>query len=147
MLTCPADLVLRGDSQEVKPYCPFHITGGMSHSYRCFSAKEQPPRSSHFILVVHTTGGVIPGYRLLRHSGQTSIYLHSPYVAVLHRKMTKSQPYTVEPQLSEPNGRHTIRLDNLCVWIDEGYRNSPSIGYQVGDNRRYIVLCATFTRG
>ena len=27
---------------------------------------------------------------------------------------------TVEPQLSEPNGRHSIGLDNRGVWIDEG---------------------------
>ena len=30
----------------------------------------------------------------LQHSGEMSIYLHSPYVTVLHRKMTESQPYT-----------------------------------------------------
>ena len=42
--------------------------------------------------------------------------------------------YTVEPQLSEPHGRHTIRPDNRGVWIDEGNRNSRSMGYRVGDN-------------
>ena len=31
---------------------------------------------------------------------------------------------TVEPQLSEPNGRHTIGLDIRGVRIDEGNRNS-----------------------
>ena len=41
---------------------------------------------------------------------------------------------TVEPQLSEPHGRHTIRSDNRGVQIDEGNRNSPSMGYRVGDN-------------
>ena len=41
---------------------------------------------------------------------------------------------TVEPQLSEPSGRHTIRPDNRGVRIDEGNRNSPSVGYRVGDN-------------
>ena len=41
---------------------------------------------------------------------------------------------TVEPQLSEPKGRHTIGLDNRGVWSDEGNRNSQSMGYQVGDN-------------
>ena len=34
----------------------------MSHGYRCSSAPEVPPRSPHFIPVVHTTGGVIHGY-------------------------------------------------------------------------------------
>ena len=42
--------------------------------------------------------------------------------------------YTVEPQLSEPHGRHPIRSDNRGVRIDEGNRNSPSMGYRVGDN-------------
>ena len=42
--------------------------------------------------------------------------------------------YTVEPRLSEPSGRHTIRPDNRGVRIDEGNRNSTSIGYRVGDN-------------
>ena len=37
---------------------------------------------------------------------------------------------TVEPHLSEPHGRHTIRPDNQGVWIDEGNRNSRSMGYQ-----------------
>ena len=41
---------------------------------------------------------------------------------------------TVEPQLSEPHGRHTIRPDNRGVRIDEGNRNSRSMGYRVGDN-------------
>ena len=41
---------------------------------------------------------------------------------------------TVEPQLSEPHGRHTIRSDNRGVRIDDGSRNSPSMGYRVGDN-------------
>ena len=42
--------------------------------------------------------------------------------------------YTVEPRLSEPYGRHTIRPDNRGVRIDEGSRNSRSMGYRVGDN-------------
>ena len=42
--------------------------------------------------------------------------------------------YTVEPQLSEPNGRHTIRSDNRGVRIDERSRNSRSMGYRVGHN-------------
>ena len=42
--------------------------------------------------------------------------------------------HTVEPELSEPSGRHTIRPDNRGVRIDEGNRNSASIGYRVGDN-------------
>ena len=46
---------------------------------------------------------------------------------------------TVEPQLSEPHGRQTIRSDNRGVRIDEGNQNSPSMGYRVGDNRR--ILC------
>ena len=41
---------------------------------------------------------------------------------------------TVEPQLSEPHGRHTIWPDNRGVRIDEGSRNSRSMGYRVGDN-------------
>ena len=41
---------------------------------------------------------------------------------------------TVEPHLSEPHGRHTIRPDNRGVQIDEGNRNSRSMGYRVGDN-------------
>ena len=41
---------------------------------------------------------------------------------------------TVEPQLSKPYGRHTIRPDNRGVRIDEGNRNSRSMGYRVGDN-------------
>ena len=41
---------------------------------------------------------------------------------------------TVEPRLSEPYGRHTIRPDNRGVRIDEGSRNSWSMGYRVGDN-------------
>ena len=41
---------------------------------------------------------------------------------------------TVEPQLSEPHGRHIIRPDNRGVRIDEGNRNSRSMGYPVGDN-------------
>ena len=47
---------------------------------------------------------------------------------------------TVEPQLSEPSGRHTIRPDNRGVRIDEGNGNSPSVGYRVGDNLRNIDL-------
>ena len=45
-----------------------------------------------------------------------------------------AEQHTVEPRLSEPSGRHTIRPDNRGVRIDEGNRNSPSIGYRVGDN-------------
>ena len=41
---------------------------------------------------------------------------------------------TVEPQLSEHHGRHTIRSDNRGVRIDEGNRNLLSVGYRVGDN-------------
>ena len=41
---------------------------------------------------------------------------------------------TVKPQLSEPNGRHIIRSDKRGVRIDEGNRNSRSMGYRVGDN-------------
>ena len=64
---------------------------------------EPPPRSFHFIRVVHTTSGVSHGcrdlpkcpcsstticdlYASLCHSGEMSMYLHSPYVAVLHQK-------------------------------------------------------------
>ena len=43
-------------------------------------------------------------------------------------------PSTVEPQLSEHHGRHTIRSDNRGVRIDEGNRNLLSVGYRVGDN-------------
>ena len=43
-------------------------------------------------------------------------------------------PVTVELQLSEPHGRSTIRPDNRGVRIDEGNRNSRSMGYRVGDN-------------
>ena len=42
--------------------------------------------------------------------------------------------HTVEPQLSEHHGRHTIRSDNRGVRIDEGNRNLLSVGYRVGDN-------------
>ena len=42
--------------------------------------------------------------------------------------------HTVEPHLSEPHGRHTIRPDNRGVRIDEGNRNSRCMGYRVGDN-------------
>ena len=69
---------------------------------------EPPPRSAHFVQIVHTRGGVIRGYmRLVKrpcpsttirdlyatlcHSDETSMYLHSPYVAVLHQKTTESQ--------------------------------------------------------
>ena len=45
-----------------------------------------------------------------------------------------------EPQLSEPHGRHTIRPDNRGVRIDEGNRNSRSMGYRVGDNQRIVVF-------
>ena len=39
-------------------------------------------------------------YVTLCHIGETSMYLHMPYVAVLHRNMTESQPYIHgEPQL------------------------------------------------
>ena len=55
--------------------------------------------------------------------------------------------YTVEPQLSEPNGRHTIGSDNRGIQMDEGNRNLPYMGYQVGDNRRKIVLCIKYRRG
>ena len=41
---------------------------------------------------------------------------------------------TVKSQLSELHGRHTIVSDNRGVRIDEENRNSPSMGYQVGDN-------------
>ena len=41
---------------------------------------------------------------------------------------------TVKPQLSEPIGRHTIRSDKRGVRIDDGNRNSRSMGYRVGDN-------------
>ena len=47
---------------------------------------------------------------------------------------TEIASHTVEPRLSEPHGRHTIRPDNRGVRIDEGNRNSPSMGYRVGDN-------------
>ena len=41
---------------------------------------------------------------------------------------------TVEPRLSQPHGRHTIRPDNRGVRIDKGSLNSRSMGYRVGDN-------------
>ena len=41
---------------------------------------------------------------------------------------------TVQDQLSEHNGGHTIRSDNQGVQIDEETRNSLPTGYQVGDN-------------
>ena len=50
------------------------------------------------------------------------------------RLETKHFLNTVEPRLSEPSGRRTIRPDSRGVRIDEGNRNSPSIGYRVGDN-------------
>ena len=73
----------------------------MFHGYRCSSLVESPPRSPHYIQVVHATGGVAGGYRRLAkcscpltsvrdsyatlcHGGQLSMYLHSPYVTVLH---------------------------------------------------------------
>ena len=46
----------------------------------------------------------------------------------------KRKLYTVKPQLSEANGRHTIGSDNRGVQIGEGNPNLPSMGYQVGDN-------------
>ena len=49
-------------------------------------------------------------------------------------KSCVEEPYTVEPQLSEPNGRHTIQSDKRRVRIDEGNLNSRSMGYRVGDN-------------
>ena len=52
------------------------------------------------------------------------------YTYVLHATCAN----TVEPQLSEPNGRYTIRSDKRGVRIDEGNRNSRSMGYRVGDN-------------
>ena len=41
---------------------------------------------------------------------------------------------SVEPQLSEPNERHTIGMDRRVVRIVEGTRNAPSMSYQVGNN-------------
>ena len=53
----------------------------------------------------------------------------------IFRKIAKHKnAYTVEPQLSEPHGRHTIWPDNRGVRIDEGNRNSRYVGYRVGDN-------------
>ena len=46
----------------------------------------------------------------------------------------QSFAYTVEPQLSELYGRQTTGSDNQGVRIDEGTQNSPSMGYQVGNN-------------
>ena len=37
----------------------------MSHGYRYSSAAEPPPRSPHFVRVVHTIGGEIGSYRCL----------------------------------------------------------------------------------
>ena len=50
-------------------------------------------------------------------------------IVTLFRKIN-----TVEPRLSEPYGRHTIRPDNRGVRMDEGSLNSRSMGYRVGDN-------------
>ena len=57
-------------------------------------------------------------------------YLHTYYIYFLLHKTA----YTVESRLSELIGKHTIRSDNRGVQIDEGTKNSPSMGYQVGDN-------------
>ena len=51
--------------------------------------------------------------------------------AILFRTINQN---TVEPQLSEPNGRHTIWSNKRGVQIDEGNRNSLSVVYQMGDN-------------
>ena len=52
----------------------------------------------------------------------------------IHTSCYVSLTPTVEPQLSEPHGRHTIWPDNRGVRIDEGNRNSWVMGYRVGDN-------------
>ena len=78
---------------------------------------ELPPRSPHFVRVVHTTGGqplighgvlTINNSRMavlktlvtvkrpsltLTHLQRNVQYLNSPYAAVLHQKTTESQPY------------------------------------------------------
>ena len=56
------------------------------------------------------------------------------YRFVITDKIGNDNFNTVEPRLSEPHGRHTIRPDNRGVRIDEGNRNSRSMGYRVGDN-------------
>ena len=87
-----------------------HTTSDTSHGYRCSSAAEPPTRSPHFFLAVHITGGVIhdsrhlakcpcpsttiqDSYAILCHSGETFMYLHLPYVTILHHKTTESQRY------------------------------------------------------
>ena len=58
-----------------------HTTGGIIHSYRHLAKRPCP---------LTTVQG---SYAALRHSGETPIYFHLPDVAVLHQKMTESQPY------------------------------------------------------
>ena len=53
---------------------------------------------------------------------------------VFKLKLKEIKIITVEPQLSEPHGRRTIRSDNQGVQIDDESRNSPCMGYRVGDN-------------
>ena len=55
------------------------------------------------------------------------ISFSSPLLLILRREITTAAValllYTVQPQLSEPHGRHTIRSDNRGVRIDEGSLN------------------------
>ena len=112
-------------------HCTGHITTG--------SWKGRGNQYIQFVRVLYyklpTNGKQLPAFPLeavpgsnpgLR-GGKRECY-HSATVAPSHIS------YTAEPQLSEPNGRHTIRSDNEGVQIDEVNRNSPSMGYQVDNN-------------
>ena len=61
------------------------------------------------------------------------LFMQALYLIAL-TLLSRHTVHTVEPQLSEPHGRHTIWSDNRGVRIDEGNRNSRSMGYRVGDN-------------
>ena len=73
-----------------KVLCPFHTTGGMFCSYRCYSAADPPLRLPHFIRVVHATGTVICGYRHLTKQLCPSIAVLDSIVTLCHSGETLS---------------------------------------------------------
>ena len=61
----------------------------------------------------HTTGGTRPAVRSFYYCGETSNTLNSPYVAVLHRKTTKSQAYIHRGRT--PLGYRSQKLTCACM--------------------------------
>ena len=96
--------------------CPFHTTGGLSRGYRCSLAVEPPPRSPHFIRVIHTTGGVIHVFGKTPLSFQPTLTLYRLIYTVDHTFSYCSKKFICACSHSSANAHSTIfRGRNLNI--------------------------------